>query len=327
MANGMPSSLRQISTTASASPGWASEKSGTTLWARSTKRLTAADSVPALTSSEGTRHNCSSADPQSFAAGRENRYGRRGGQDGLDQIRGAVDERARSCRTPTAGPALQGGGHRLGHCLARLLGDTQHRRHSIGHRSRIGTAASSKNQTPSGNSSASRAATSSARRACSAEDRTALIGDENPCREPERWRRVLAKRLKIPYWTVDADVVVPSRVFDRSFFLLHHFRPHLKAALPKFLVAPPRSNRCTHGNRQRALANFRLSNDITAGFSKLDRSVKPVDTFTGGSHAALKRLSEFVRHDLAAYDAKRNHPESTAPAVCRPISTSATSAR
>jgi deoxyribodipyrimidine photo-lyase len=37
-----------------------------------------------------------------------------------------------------------------------------------------------------------------------------LIGDENPCREPERWRRVLAKRLKLPYWTVDADVVVPS---------------------------------------------------------------------------------------------------------------------
>ena len=38
-----------------------------------------------------------------------------------------------------------------------------------------------------------------------------VMGDENPCREPERWRRVLAKRLKIPFWTVDADVVVPSR--------------------------------------------------------------------------------------------------------------------
>src|SRR5580692_9297549 len=64
-----------------------------------------------------------------------------------------------------------------------------------------------------------------------------LVGDENPCREPERWRKVLARRLKVPYWTVDADVVVPSRVFDRSFVLLHHFRPHLKKELPKFLVA------------------------------------------------------------------------------------------
>ena len=42
-------------------------------------------------------------------------------------------------------------------------------------------------------------------------DAALLIGDENPCREPERWRQVLAKRLKLPYWTVDADVVVPSR--------------------------------------------------------------------------------------------------------------------
>ncbi len=42
------------------------------------------------------------ADPQSFAAGRENRYGRRGGEDRLDQIRDTVAQRARSCRTPAA---------------------------------------------------------------------------------------------------------------------------------------------------------------------------------------------------------------------------------
>ena len=136
-----------------------------------------------------------------------------------------------------------------------------------------------------------------------------LIGDENPCREPERWRRVLAKRLKIPFWTVDADVVVPSRVFNRSFTLLHHFRPHLKAALPKFLVAPPKVELLQAWKPKRALPTFDLSNDITAGFSKLVRSIKPVDAFTGGSRAALRRLDEFVGHDLAAYDANRNRPE------------------
>ena len=47
-----------------------------------------------------------------------------------------------------------------------------------------------------------------------------LIGDENPCREPERWRKVLASRLRLPFWTVDADVVVPSAVFGRSYYLL-----------------------------------------------------------------------------------------------------------
>jgi len=83
MANGMPSSRRQISTTASASPGWASEKSDTTLWARSTKRFTAADSAPEFTSSDGTRHNCSSlmlddAQHRRHGVGHRGRIGDRG---------------------------------------------------------------------------------------------------------------------------------------------------------------------------------------------------------------------------------------------------------
>lgn len=135
-----------------------------------------------------------------------------------------------------------------------------------------------------------------------------LIGDENPCREPERWRRVLAKRLRIPYWTVDADVVVPSRVFNRSFVLLHHFRPHLKAELAKYLVEPATAK---PDKRWRAESprSFDLSGDITAGFNSLNRSVKPVDAFTGGTHVALKHLHEFVQHKLADYDTARNHPE------------------
>ena len=136
-----------------------------------------------------------------------------------------------------------------------------------------------------------------------------LIGDENPCREPERWRRVLARRLKLPYWTVDADVVVPSRVFGRSFVLLHHFRPRLRAELPKFLVAPTTTMPVHPWKPGKAMASYSLAEDITAGFKGLDRSIRPVDTFTGGTHAALKRLRDFVTQDLAAYGTRRNHPE------------------
>jgi deoxyribodipyrimidine photo-lyase len=136
-----------------------------------------------------------------------------------------------------------------------------------------------------------------------------LIGDENPCREPERWRRVLAKRLKLPYWTVDADVVVPSRVFNRSFVLLHHFRPHLNAELPKYLVASRQLAPAVPWKPWKALPSFDLSQNITEGFKKLDRTIEPVDSFTGGTHAALKRLREFVRDQLADYGEARNHPE------------------
>ncbi len=136
-----------------------------------------------------------------------------------------------------------------------------------------------------------------------------LIGDENPCREPERWRRVLAKRVKLPFWTVDADVVVPSRVFGRTFFLLHHFRPHLKAELPKYLVAPRRLEPQYQWTPPKSMASYPADRDVTEGFNKLDRTVKPVDTFTGGTRAAFRRLKEFVEHDLAAYEKARNHPE------------------
>ncbi|HEV2484862.1 MAG TPA: deoxyribodipyrimidine photo-lyase [Terracidiphilus sp.] len=136
-----------------------------------------------------------------------------------------------------------------------------------------------------------------------------VIGDENPCREPERWRTVLAKKLKLPYWTVDADVVVPSRVFGRSFVLLHHFRPHLKAELSKYLVASAKIKPLRAWKPSKTLPGISLSEDITGGFTKLDRTVGPVDTFTGGTHAALKRLREFVNLELKDYDETRNHPE------------------
>ena len=136
-----------------------------------------------------------------------------------------------------------------------------------------------------------------------------LIGDENPCREPERWRRVLAKRVKLPFWTVDADVVVPSRVFGRTFFLLHHFRPHLKAELPKYLVASRRLGPQYRWTPAKSVASYPADRDVTEGFNELDRTVKPVDTFTGGTRAAFRRLKEFVEHDLAAYEKTRNCPE------------------
>ena len=136
-----------------------------------------------------------------------------------------------------------------------------------------------------------------------------LIGDENPCREPERWRKVLARRVNLPYWTVDADVVVPSAVFGRDYFLLQHMRPHLKAALPRFLVAP-HSPKPQHAWRKpKSLADDSIADDITAGFKHLDRTIQPVDTFTGGTHAAIKHLRHFIAHGLKDYPDRRNHPE------------------
>jgi deoxyribodipyrimidine photo-lyase len=134
-----------------------------------------------------------------------------------------------------------------------------------------------------------------------------VVGDENVCREPERWRAALAKRLTIPFLTVDADVVVPSAVFGKSYVLLHHLRPHLHRELETWLRPVERVPVGKVWDRD--VRSYDLGLDITAGFDKLDRTVGPVDGFVGGTAAALKRLREFTETQLRDYDEKRNHPE------------------
>jgi deoxyribodipyrimidine photo-lyase len=61
-----------------------------------------------------------------------------------------------------------------------------------------------------------------------------LIGDEKPMREPERWRIELAARIAIPFWTVDADVVVPQKLIEKAQDGAYTIRPGLYRLLPEF---------------------------------------------------------------------------------------------
>ena len=63
-----------------------------------------------------------------------------------------------------------------------------------------------------------------------------VIGDENPMREPEKWRVRIAQKIKVPFWTVDADVVVPSKLLEKAQFSAAVARPRLYGALAEFLV-------------------------------------------------------------------------------------------
>jgi deoxyribodipyrimidine photo-lyase len=136
-----------------------------------------------------------------------------------------------------------------------------------------------------------------------------VIGDENPLREPERWRKVLAARLRIPFWTVDADVVVPSRLFDKGFYAQHLFRRQLDPLLPEYLVEAVAPRLEKQWPPDMKVARWRLDDDITQGWRHFNRRVQPVETFRGGAHAAQKRLRYFVEHQLAEYETARRKPE------------------
>ncbi|HZD47402.1 MAG TPA: FAD-binding domain-containing protein, partial [Silvibacterium sp.] len=79
--------------------------------------------------------------------------------------------------------------------------------------------------------------------------------------------------------------------------------------LPKYLAPMQQIKAKRAWERPLNFESFHVTDDVTEGWRNLDRSVKPVDNFTGGTHAAVKRLKHFVEYGLADYARQRNHPE------------------
>jgi len=136
-----------------------------------------------------------------------------------------------------------------------------------------------------------------------------VIGDENPMRVPEQWRVDLAEKLAIPFWTVDADVVVPSKLLLKAQFSAAVARPRLYGALDEFLQPYVNAKSHLEWKMPRGLQREDVRADITRGWPEFDRSVLPVDAWRGGHHAARKRLQQFCAEMLESYDGDRNRPE------------------
>lgn len=135
-----------------------------------------------------------------------------------------------------------------------------------------------------------------------------VVGDENPMREPEAWRAKAAAQLKVPLWTVDADVIVPSKLLEKAQYSAHIIRPRLQAHLSKFLVPHGNVRANIAWTRPKGLATLDARCDITEGW-KVDRSVSAVSTFRGGTNEGFRALADFVEHKLRGYGALRNKPE------------------
>jgi deoxyribodipyrimidine photo-lyase len=135
-----------------------------------------------------------------------------------------------------------------------------------------------------------------------------LIGDENPMREPEQWRVRVTQRIQVPFWTVDADVVVPSRLLDKEQYAARTIRPRIHRLLPKFLVPAEKIEARVPWVKPRRLHSLPLEEDFMAEWT-IDRSVSPVNHWRGGSKAGRQLLNQFCRHGLKNYLKERNHPE------------------
>jgi deoxyribodipyrimidine photo-lyase len=136
-----------------------------------------------------------------------------------------------------------------------------------------------------------------------------VVGDENPVREPEEWRREIARRLAVPFVTVDADVVVPTSLFPKEEFAARTIRPKIHRHLDRFLVPgrEPRANVSFPAGRRPvsdSLDPARLLSRLP-----LDGSAAPVSGVRGGTEAGEVALAAFLDGRLALYPERRNRPE------------------
>jgi deoxyribodipyrimidine photo-lyase len=135
-----------------------------------------------------------------------------------------------------------------------------------------------------------------------------VIGDENPLRQTEQWREAIAERLRVPFWTVDADVVVPTRLIDSEQYAARTIRPRIHRYLEAFLERQPDEHAQVAWTSSQRIADVPPTAAILDGLP-IDRGVAAVAGHRGGLHAARERLSRFVREQLHRYAGARNHPE------------------
>jgi len=135
-----------------------------------------------------------------------------------------------------------------------------------------------------------------------------VIGDENPLREPEAWRSRVAKQTQVPFCTVDADVIVPSRLLQREHFAARTIRPHLNKLLPEFMTPARNTPVKVRWTVDPNLQSLCPNETFTAGWT-LDRSIARVNNWHGGSKQALRMLDAFITNKIAEYPVLRNHPE------------------
>jgi deoxyribodipyrimidine photo-lyase len=135
-----------------------------------------------------------------------------------------------------------------------------------------------------------------------------VISDEDPLRRAEWGRARAAGELAVSFWTVDSDVIVPSRLLGKEHYAARTIRPKIHQELPRSLrrVADARVKiRWKNSIRLQSLdPETKLLDELT-----MDRSIGSAHSFAGGSAAAHSILGRFIQARLDGYAKNRNHPD------------------
>lgn len=136
-----------------------------------------------------------------------------------------------------------------------------------------------------------------------------VVVDRGYLRIQRQWRKTVADRIDCPLIQVESDVIVPvDEASTREEYSAATLRPKIHRKLDQFLV-PLKSIDPIVKPIDLEVDSFPIE-PIEQSLSKLriDRSVKPVSTFRGGTEEAYQHLEIFLEEKLDRYPELRNDP-------------------
>ncbi len=135
-----------------------------------------------------------------------------------------------------------------------------------------------------------------------------VIGDENPVRVGTHWRTRVANQLRVPFYLVDGDVVVPTSHFPAEEYAARTLRPKIQRLWEDYLEPIPnpkaRVRWCGPPPSGAIIDPPALLDELqVVGASDLPG-------YRGGSREARDRLRRFIEDRLPRYATDRNQPTS-----------------
>lgn len=138
-----------------------------------------------------------------------------------------------------------------------------------------------------------------------------IIVDRGYLRIEREWRKHVSNNIKCPLVQVETNVLVPvESASDKEEYSAATLRRKLSKVKDLFLE--PLAERkvfLSSLGAELEIKELPLDNvDETLKLLQLDRSVKRVDGFIGGTANARAHLEEFINHRLDKYSSLKNHP-------------------
>ena len=151
-------------------------------------------------------------------------------------------------------------------------------------------------------------------------DVCAVVTDRAYTRHERKWRSDAAEQLEVPLIQVEGNVIVPvETASDKREYAARTIRKQIMGKVEEF------STETTETKPDKPSKRVHLSGDLkftsVSGVLdqlKVDRDVKPVDEFVGGTSEARKRITSFLRSDLKGYADDRLEPAEDATSHLSP---------